>query len=180
MSSLVYNPFTSKLDFVDQTIVPPGTLSSLQGDSGGSVGPNGGGTIFVVGGSGVDVAGNPGTNTLTINIAQHGYTWSVVTSATNPLTLVAQTAYVTKGASAVVFLLPATAAVGDTFKIVGYGNLWQVTQNTGQTITWESTTSTSGTGTMTATNIRDCVEIVCVTANTEFQVTQGSGSPSFA
>ena len=47
----------------------PGTVLSLTGNTGGAVGPNGGGTINVVGdGTTVDVTGNPGTNTLTISV----------------------------------------------------------------------------------------------------------------
>lgn len=49
--------------------LPPGTIvETLEGNSGGPVGPNGANNIFVVGdGLTVDVTGNPGTNTLTIS-----------------------------------------------------------------------------------------------------------------
>ncbi len=47
----------------------PGTILTLTGNSGGPVGPDGGGNIDVVGdGTTVDVVGNPGTNTLTISV----------------------------------------------------------------------------------------------------------------
>ncbi len=47
----------------------PGTVITLTGNSGGPVGPDGGGNIDVVGdGTTVDVVGNPGTNTLTISV----------------------------------------------------------------------------------------------------------------
>lgn len=46
----------------------PGEVITLTGNSGGAVGPDGGGNINVVGdGTTVTVAGNPGTNTLTIS-----------------------------------------------------------------------------------------------------------------
>ena len=46
-----------------------GTVSFLAGNSGGNVGPTGGGVINVVGTGAISVAGNPGTNTLTITEA---------------------------------------------------------------------------------------------------------------
>lgn len=48
---------------------PPGSVVlTLTGNTGGAVGPDGGGNIDVVGdGSTVNVVGNPGTNTLTIS-----------------------------------------------------------------------------------------------------------------
>jgi hypothetical protein len=45
----------------------PGTVLSLEGNTGAAVGPDGGGTIFVVGSGDISVAGNPLTNTLTIS-----------------------------------------------------------------------------------------------------------------
>lgn len=48
----------------------PGSVLTLTGNSGGAVGPDGGGNINVVGdGSIISIAGNPGTNTLTATIA---------------------------------------------------------------------------------------------------------------
>lgn len=47
----------------------PGTVLTLTGNTGGPVGPDGGGNIDVVGdGTTVNVAGNAGTNTLTISV----------------------------------------------------------------------------------------------------------------
>ncbi len=47
----------------------PGTVLTLTGNTGGPVGPDGGGNIDVVGdGTTVSVAGNAGTNTLTISV----------------------------------------------------------------------------------------------------------------
>lgn len=47
---------------------PPGSVViSLEGNSGGKVGPDGTGNIDIVGTGSVDVVGNPGTNTLTIS-----------------------------------------------------------------------------------------------------------------
>ncbi len=62
-----FNPFTKKLDLVSINQVTPSTLTSLTGDSGGAVGPDGSGTINVVGGTGISVVGTPLNNTLTVS-----------------------------------------------------------------------------------------------------------------
>ena len=63
------NPITHRLDLVDVVVVPPGTVASLTGDSGGAIPPDGAGTINVVGGPGIDTSGNFATNTLTVELA---------------------------------------------------------------------------------------------------------------
>ncbi len=129
-------------------------------------------------GAGIAIANAPGS--ITISGAGGGFSWHEVTSATNPNTLVAQNGYIAKGAGAVTFLLPATAAVGDMFVIAGYGNLWTLTQNALQSVTLGSVTSTVGVlGSVTATNIRDTITLVCVTTDTEFQVVASTGNPNF-
>jgi hypothetical protein len=133
----------------------------------------------------LNVLGGPGTSTtgsgstITIAVSGAGFTWNVVTSANNTVTLALENGYIAKGGTAVLFKLPVTAAVGDTYQILGYGNLWSVSQNVGQTMTLGFLTTTVTTGTVTATAIRDSIEIVCVTANAEFQIIPGSGNLSF-
>lgn len=134
----------------------------------------------------LNVLGGPGTNTtgsgstITITVSGAGFTWNVVTSANNVVTLTKENGYISKGAVQVVFILPLTAAVGDTYRIVGYGNLFKVTQNAGQSIVLGFSTTTAGVaGSVTATSSRDTLEIVCVTANLEFQIIDSTGNPSF-
>jgi hypothetical protein len=106
-----------------------------------------------------------------------GFTWSSVTSATNPNSIVAAHGYIAKGAVVVTFVLPASALVGDTFVIAGYGNLWTLTQNANQSVTLGDMTSTVGVGgSVTATQVKDTMTIVCVTANTEFQALSSIGN----
>lgn len=150
---------------------------SLTGDSGGAVFPTAN-NINVIGGPGIQVSG--AGSTLTINNTGAGFNWNVVTNATNPNSLVKENGYIPKGGVAVQFLLPATAAVGDTFRISGYGNLWTLTQNALQTITLGIVTTTAGIGgSITATNARDTIELVCVAANLEFQIQNGIGNLTF-
>ncbi len=104
--------------------------------------------------------------------------WNVVTSATNPNILVAGNGYIAKGAGAVIFVLPAAANVGDDFIILGYGNLWTLTQNAGQSVFFGNQTTTVGVGgSITATQVKDTITLVCVTSNTEFHVLESMGNP---
>jgi hypothetical protein len=114
----------------------------------------------------IPIGGSPGS-----------YMWNVVTSASNPITFTDLNGYIPKGASQVEFMLPAGASVGDSYRIIGYGNLWTIGQNAGQTINLGDKVTTSGVGgSVTATMISDCAEIICVTANTEFTIADSIGN----
>lgn len=109
-----------------------------------------------------------------------GFVWNVVTSAANPVTLLGGHGFIPKGAGVVNFVLPASATVGESFKILGYGNLYTITQNAGQSITLGvSSTSVGVGGSLAASQVRDSVEITCVTANTEFQIENSVGNLIF-
>jgi hypothetical protein len=82
-----FNPLTHKLDLLDVVAIPPGTVASLTGNSGGSVAPDGGGNINIVGGTGVTVVGTPGTNTLTLNISGATVGTGTTTDGVTPLNL---------------------------------------------------------------------------------------------
>lgn len=132
-------------------------------------------TLNVVGAGGATTTGLG--NTITITAGGSGYIYTVVTSALNPITLVKNTAYICKGAGPIVFVLPAAAQIGDSFKILGYSNLWSIQQNAMQTITVGVKTTTAGiAGSVTATTVSDGLELVCVTNNTEFYETQIQGN----
>lgn len=112
-------------------------------------------------------------------MAGAGTTWNVVTSALNPITLAKENGYICKGAGAVQFVLPAAAAIGDTFQIIGLTNLWSISQNAGQSIIIGNQTSTAGVfGSVTATMVTDGITLVNITANISFYETQVQGNPS--
>lgn len=119
-------------------------------------------------------------NTITITVVAAAFTWNIVTSASNPITFAPENGYITKGAGSVQFQLPPASSVGDSYRIVGYGNLWTVAQNANQSINLGIETTTPGvTGSLTATGIKDSVELVCVTANLEWEIVDVTGNPSF-
>lgn len=114
------------------------------------------------------VVDNPGSSRTDVFVSGV-ITWSVVAVDTG---MVVQTGYINNSGSLITFTLPAAANPGDTVRIIGYGaGLWQIAQNAGQTIRFGNNNTTSGAGgSLAATNQGDCVEIVCVAANTLFVV----------
>lgn len=155
-----------------------GPVNTLTGNSGGAVNPTLN-NINIVGAGGVTVAGNNGTSTLTISLGGAGFTWTVVTAGAQ--TIVAENGYIANNGGTLVFTLPVTATVGDTFIVTGINNNtgWKIAQNAGQTIYLGSSQTTTGaTGFLQSTNTRDSVEIVCVVQNTGFNVISSIGNVS--
>jgi len=129
-------------------------------------------------GHGISITNGPGT--CRIDATAGGFGYHEVTSATNPNTLIFENGYIAKGGVSVVFVLPAAATVGDTFRIVGHGNLWTLQQNAFQSVVMGIKSSTPGVGgSISASHIRDTVEIVCVTTDLEFQIVNSTGNIIF-
>lgn len=136
-----------------------------------------GGILNVVGGPGIQTVGSG--NTITINSIGGGFNWQSVDSSFNPISLVPQNGYFANGPGAVVFILPVTAAAGDTFIIVGGGNLWSVTQNANQSMVIGIDTTTVGVGgSVTATTYSDTLTLVCMQDNFVFKAINWAGNPT--
>jgi len=128
-------------------------------------------------GSGISVTNGNGS----ITIASTGSeTWTEVTGTTQAMT--ANNGYVANNAAQVVLTLPATAAIGDKIKVVGKGaGLYRIAQNAGQTIHFGGLSSTTGAAgylevDTTLGSRYDSIELVCITANTEFVVVDAVGN----
>lgn len=107
-----------------------------------------------------------------------GLTWNDQT--TTPVTMTTLNGYIADNAGLVTLNVPATAAVGDTFAIVGKGaGGWLVQMNTGQ-VAHMGSSATSSAGSLASTNQYDCIELVCVTANTTFVVRSSMGNITVA
>lgn len=107
-----------------------------------------------------------------------GITWTDQT--TTPVTIATSNGYITDNAGLVTLNMPANAAVGDTFLIVGKGaGGWLLQMNTGQIANMGSS-PTSSAGSLASTNRYDCAELVCVTANTTFVVRSSIGNITVA
>lgn len=104
--------------------------------------------------------------------------WADV-SGTTQAALV-NTGYIISNAGQTTVTLPATAAEGSVIAIVGKGAAgWVMQANTGQTIHIGNQASTSA-GTITSSNLYDCIEIVCVTANVTFVARNWVGNLTYA
>lgn len=92
--------------------------------------------------------------------------------------LAADTSYRVNNAALVTLTLPATAAVDTIIRIVGIGaGGWRVAQNVGQQIHFGNLSTTSGaSGRLDSTHRRDTIELLCVTADTEWQVISSIGN----
>jgi|WetSurMetagenome_2_1015567.scaffolds.fasta_scaffold402650_2 hypothetical protein len=78
------------------------------------------------------------------------------------------------------FKLPATAAIGDTFKVFG-GSApgWSIAQNAGQIIHVGSFSTTTGvTGSISSTNQYDSLTISCINTDNEFTAYSLQGLPN--
>lgn len=107
-----------------------------------------------------------------------GLTWTDQTST--PVSIVKSNGYIADNAGLVTLNMPATAAVGDTFAIVGKGaGGWLLQMNTGQVVHLGSLSSSTA-GSLASTNQWDCVEVICVTANTTFSVRSVIGNITVA
>lgn len=113
-------------------------------------------------GTGVTITGSPVSlgGTVTLSVTGGGITWVNVTGTTQ--TIAINTGYIANNAAQVVFTLPATANIGDTFYITGNGSAgtagWQLKQNAGQQIFFGSTSTTTGIGgSLTSTNQLDSI-----------------------
>jgi hypothetical protein len=91
-----------------------------------------------------------------------GFPWTDVTGATQ--TLAVNNGYVTDHTN-VTYTLPASAALGDTMKIVGKLGITTIAQNANQQILMGSASSTVGVGgSVAGTNVGDSIELICITA----------------
>jgi len=91
--------------------------------------------------------------------------------------------YIANNAGQVVATLPTTAAVGTVQAITGINNAtgWKIAQNASQQIFFGTSSTTSGTGgSLTSTNTRDSVFLVCVVANLTWNVYDSIGNITIA
>jgi len=130
--------------------------------------------LSILGGTGISTSGSG--SAVTVNSSGGGFAWVEVTGTSQNIAV--STGYIANNAGSVTFTLPATAALGDTFKIVGKGaGGWSIAQNAGQTIRLLASATTTGAGgTLTPDEALATIQIVCTTPNTDFIVDTGAGN----
>jgi hypothetical protein len=123
-------------------------------------------------GSGISITNDAGEITITSTAAQ---AWVEVTGTTQAMEN--DTQYIANNAALVTLTLPTTAAVGERVGVTGAGEGgWRIAQNADQQIHFGNVSSTVGTsGYLEFTHRRDTVELVCVVADTEWNVIDSIG-----
>lgn len=120
-------------------------------------------------GTGISITNAAGS--ITIDATSSSFAWIENTSST--VAAAVNTGYINNPASgSVVYTLPATAAVGDVIEIIGNsGSGFSIAQNSGQTIRFGSSVTTSGTGgSLASGNQYDSLRLVCTATDTAFRV----------
>lgn len=119
--------------------------------------------------SNVDALDATTAATIAASIGQ-GFVWNEETGTS--ATMVVNNGYIANNAGLVTLTLPDTAAIGSRLKIQGKGaGGWRIAQNAGETIHFGSVDTTTGVGGyLEFTNRYDSIELVCITANTDWAV----------
>ena len=102
--------------------------------------------------------------------------WDVVTGTTQQAT--ANASYLANNGSLVTVTLPTAAAVGTMIRVAGLGaGGWRVAQNASQLVHKSGTATTTGTGGhIDSGNRYDAVTLLCVVANTEWDIIASQGT----
>lgn len=126
-------------------------------------------------GTGISITNAPGS--ITINSVGAGLTWTVVTVDT---TFAVNTGTIANKAGLLTMNLPVLSSVGDMIAITGINNAtgWKIGQTAaGHQIFFGSTNTTLGAGgSLASTGTRDTIFIVCVIANTVWNVVDAIGN----
>lgn len=127
-------------------------------------------------GTGVTIVSTSGS--IVINAIGGGLSWVDVSGTT--VTMAANTGYAADNASLVTLTMPATAAVGSVFRVDGKGaGGWLIQFVSGQTCEFGSVATTTSTGSLASTLQFDCIQIRCITANTQFIVENCQGNITY-
>ncbi len=141
------------------------------------IGSTGADPVLATLSAGTGISISNGAGSITINSSGGGFTWTDVTGSTQSMAV--NNGYTTNdGATLVTLTLPATAAYGTVFAVVGKAaGLWTIAQNASQTIHFGSTNTTTGTGgSLSSTKQYDVVYLLTTIANTDFTVTDSIGN----
>lgn len=130
----------------------------------------------ITAGTNVSIANAAGS--ITVSVPGAIVNWQVITADLNPM--VVGNGYICNKAGLLALTLPSTAAVGTVLRITGINTDlgWTIAQGAGQQIHFAggiSTTAGAG-GSVSSVLKRDCIELVCVVVDTEWNCVSMSGN----
>ena len=107
---------------------------------------------------------------------QSALNWSLITGTAQAA--VVNTGYIVNASALCTITLPATAAVGSLLEIVGVGaGGWRLGQGANQQVVFGNISNTAGAGgQLNSTHQRDAIRLVCITADTTWQVISSVGN----
>jgi hypothetical protein len=128
----------------------------------------------ITAGTGVSVVNSAGG--ITINAVGSGVTWNDISGTSASMAV--NNGYIADNAGLVTLTLPTTAVLGSILYVTGKGaGGWKIAQNASQLINLGTSTTTTGTGgSLASTNTFDSVMLVCITANTNWNVLSVQGN----
>ncbi len=142
------------------------------------IGATGGAPVPATLTAGAGIAISNASGAVTIAATGAGFVWNTVSGTTQALA--PENGYISTGTALTTYTLPATAAVGDEYFILSSStntSFSAVAQNAGQTIQIGNQKTTAGTGgSLTGTAVGDTLHLICVVANTGFQVVNMMGN----
>jgi hypothetical protein len=120
-------------------------------------------------GTNISIVNTSGAITIS-STGMAGFTWTHVTGVSQAM--VSNNGYVADNAGLVTLTLPATSLFGDAIDIVGRGaGGWEIAQGAGQQVIIGNLSSTAGAGgSVSSTNRRDSLSLICTLANIEWTV----------
>lgn len=114
-----------------------------------------------------------GVSTVSPAIPYPGGVSQWVPVSTTSVNMLANTGYVVGPISLCTLTLPVSCTFGTVFRVVGLTGGWKIQLNGGQQIIIGDETTMAG-GFIQSTNIKDAVEILCIGADTFFQIISGA------
>lgn len=127
-------------------------------------------------GVGVTASDVGGVTTVDIPGGGGGITWNEVTGTSQAMII--NNGYICNNVALVTCTLPVTVALGSMFEICGKGTGgWKLAQNASQIIHFGNLNTTTGTGGYLASTLTyDAIRLVCITANTDFEILSSIGN----
>lgn len=150
-------------------------IRTITGNSGGAVAGDASYNVDLIGAGTLTVTGNPGTNTLTITDAST--VWSRI--STNTAMSINNGYICVSPGGALLLSLPAIAPVGSLIEVTLAGaTSFQINQSLGVSINFNTFTTTAGVlGNVKTVDASGCsIKMVCITANTVWQVLSSNGN----